>query len=196
LHTNDDAPADTSDAHPLFDKSSTAMNRRHWLYGAVAGAATLTGAGFAWREKQAADPKAPEEALWKLSFEAPDKTVVKMDGFLGKPLLLNFWATWCPPCVEEFPLLDRFYQQNTGKGWQVLGLAADNVVAVQEFLKRVPVQFPVALAGMAGVSLSKALGNLGGGLPYTLVLGANGNVLQRKMGRVSAEDLAQWVVHT
>ena len=172
--------------------TSLRMRRRRWLYGAVAGAATLAGAGLAWWEKQAAEQQAPEDTLWKLTFDAPDKTVLNMQRFLGKPLLLNFWATWCPPCVEEFPLLDRFYQQNLTKGWQVLGLAADNVAAVQQFLKRVPVQFPVGLAGMEGVALSKALGNLGGGLPYTLVLGSNGKVLQRKMGRVSPEDLAQW----
>jgi thiol-disulfide isomerase/thioredoxin len=187
-----DANEVKSGVHAVMKASSDTMRRRRWLYGAVAGAATLAGAGFAWWEKQAAGHPAPEDALWKLSFVAPDKSVVNMQAFLGKPLLLNFWATWCPPCVEEFPLLSRFYQQNMSKGWQVLGLAADNVEAVQEFLKRIPIQFPVALAGMEGVDLSRALGNLSGGLPYTLVFGANGKVLQRKIGRVSAADLAQW----
>ena len=174
--------------------TSQLMRRRRWLYGAVAGAATLVGAGLAWREKQASQQPAPEDALWPLTFAAPNKTVVNMQHFLGKPLLLNFWATWCPPCVEEFPLLDRFYRQNISKGWQVLGLAADNLAAVEQFLQRVPVQFPVAMAGMEGVALSKALGNLGGGLPYTLVLGSNGKLLQRKMGRVTPDDLKQWSV--
>ena len=183
-----------SGVEPAHMKASPSMRRRRWLYGAVAGAATLAGAGFAWWEKKAGDLQAPEDALWKLTFEAPDKSVVNMQGFLGKPLLLNFWATWCPPCVEEFPLLDRFYQENLSKGWQVLGLAADNVAAVQVFLKRLPIQFPIAMAGMEGVALSKALGNAGGGLPYTLVLGSNGKVLHHKMGRVSPDDLAQWSV--
>ena len=97
------------------------------------------------------------------------------------------------PCVEELPLLDRFYQQNMSKGWQVLGLAVDNAASVEQFLKRIPIQFPVALAGMEGVALSKALGNDGGGLPYTLVLGSAGKVLHRKMGRVTTADLTQWI---
>jgi thiol-disulfide isomerase/thioredoxin len=180
-----------SGAHAVIEASSATMHRRRWLYGAVAGAATVAGAGFAWWERKAAH-QAPEDTLWRLSFDAPGKTVVNMQAFLGKPLLLNFWATWCPPCVEELPLLSRFYEQNISKGWQVLGLAADNAVAVEEFLKRIPIQFPVALVGMEGVALSKALGNVSGGLPYTLVVGANGKVSQRKMGRVSAEELAQW----
>ena len=179
---------------PPHNATALRMRRRRWLYGAVAGAATLAGAGLAWWEKQSGRQQASEDSLWKLAFDAPDKTVLTMQGFLGKPLLLNFWATWCPPCVEELPLLDRFYQQNLNKGWQVLGLAADNLAAVQQFLKRAPVRFPVAMAGMQGVALSKTLGNLDGGLPYTLVLGSSGKVLRRKMGRVSPEDLAQWSV--
>jgi len=115
-----------------------------------------------------------------------------MQAFRGKPLLINFWATWCPPCVEELPLIDAFYRQNSGKNWQVVGLAIDQPSAVRSFLKRTPVSFPVGMAGLGGTELGKSLGNVSGGLPFTVVLGSSGAILQRRMGRVRPEDLDQW----
>ncbi len=115
-----------------------------------------------------------------------------MSAFRGKPLVLNFWATWCPPCVAELPLLDRFYREQSTRGWQVVGLAVDRLEPVQGFLKKRPLSFPVALAGTGGVALGKSLGNLSGGLPFSVVFGADGVVRHRKMGALSAEDLANW----
>ena len=73
-----------------------------------------------------------------------------------------------------------------------MGLAVDQLAAVNGFLAKAPVKFPVALAGLSGVDLSKTLGNLGGGLPFTVVLGKDGSVLHRKMGRVTPDDLRVW----
>jgi thiol-disulfide isomerase/thioredoxin len=111
-----------------------------------------------------------------------------MADFRGKPLLLNFWATWCPPCVEEMPLLDTFYQQKD-RGWQVLGLAVDQAPAVQKFLQRLPVSFPIGMAGLAGVDLSRALGNATGGLPFTVVFSPEGEVAHRQIGKLTSVDL-------
>ncbi|MFM8638500.1 MAG: TlpA disulfide reductase family protein, partial [Betaproteobacteria bacterium] len=81
----------------------------------------------------------------------------------GRPLLVNFWATWCPPCVREMPLLDNFYQQNKATGLQILGIAIDGASPVQAFLARSPVAFTLALAGADGSALARTLGNTGGG---------------------------------
>jgi thiol-disulfide isomerase/thioredoxin len=110
----------------------------------------------------------------------------------GRPLIINFWATWCAPCVEELPLLNRFFQQHADKGIQLLGIAADKIENVQPFLQRLPLGFPVVLAGFAGIQLSKELGNLAGGLPFTVVLGKDGAIMQRRMGIVQQEDLQTW----
>ncbi len=132
--------------------------------------------------------------FWRTSFDTPSGGRLPLAGFRGKPLLVNFWATWCPPCVEELPLIDAFYKQNKPNGWQVVGIAADKLEAVNIFLGKMPLSFPVALAGMAGVELSKSLGNLSGGLPFTVILGGDGTVRHRKIGRVSAQDLSAWSV--
>lgn len=167
--------------------------RRGWLFAAVAGLAAATGAGLGWLAKSAGVEAPPQRlALWDMEFESPGSTKVLMSAFSGRPLVVNFWATWCPPCIEEFPLLDDFYQKNAVNGWQVLGLAVDQTAAVQLFLQRNPVHFSIALAGLPGVALSRTLGNLGGGLPFTVVFGSDGQVMQRKMGRVSTEDLRAW----
>jgi thiol-disulfide isomerase/thioredoxin len=178
----------TTDAPSAGD---TARRRRR-VVGAVAAAAALAGVGLAWQQKNSASSRNTQPELWKLSFDTPAGPALHMQTFAGKPLLVNFWATWCPPCIEEFPLLDRFYVENAGNGWQVVGLAVDQPAPVEAFLRHVPVRFPIAMAGMAGIELSRTMGNLGGGLPFTLVLGSNGQVLHRKMGRISPNDLLQW----
>ena len=174
------------------------MDRRNLLYLGAAAAAGAFGTGLAWLkyEPQKLTPgqtNAIQDTFWSLSFDTPDGQPQPMSNFRGKPLLLNFWATWCPPCVEELPLLDAFYQEQKDKGWQVLGLAVDQPSAVRKWLQTKPLSFAVGMAGLAGTELSKSLGNLAGGLPFTAIFGASGVLLHRKTGQVSKEDLAQWV---
>ncbi len=166
--------------------------RRRLLYAGVAAAAALAGAGAAWWKWRVQPSSADASLFWPLSFESPSGQKLEMAAFRGKPLIVNFWATWCPPCIEELPLLDGFYRQNAEKSWQVIGLAIDQPSAVRAFLQRTPVSFPVGLAGLGGSELSRALGNLAGGLPFTVVVGASGEVLQRRMGRLTQSELALW----
>lgn len=169
------------------------LARRRWLFAAVAAAAALSGAGWAWwKYSLGALDQGGDARLWQASFDTPSGGVLAMASFKGRPLLLNFWATWCPPCVEEFPLLDVFYKENAANGWQVLGLAIDKPDAVRNFLAKSPVSFPTALAGLEGAELGKALGNVGGGLPFTIVLASDGSVRHRKMGKLSPQDLQAW----
>lgn len=167
------------------------------LYGGVAAAAGLAGAGTAWwkfrpRDVVAGEPERAAETFWQLSFDTPDGQNLPMSSFRGKTMLVNFWATWCPPCVEELPLLDYFYQENRDKNIQVVGLAVDQPSAVRTWIQSKPLHFPVGMAGLAGTELSKSLGNQTGGLPFTVVFGASGKLLHRKLGKVSPEDLALW----
>ena len=169
------------------------MKRRNWLVAGVAGAAAATGAGFAWwRLQPNAVQTGAEATFWASQFEGPNAEVIDLQAWRGSPLLINFWATWCPPCVEELPLLNAFHQQHAVHGWQVLGLAVDQPSAVRRFMEKLPLSFPVGMAGLAGTELSRTLGNATGALPFTVVMGKNGLVRDRKLGKVDATDLDRW----
>ncbi|HEY8358165.1 MAG TPA: TlpA disulfide reductase family protein [Ramlibacter sp.] len=155
-------------------------------------AAVAAGAGVGVWRSRAGGADGAADALWDLSFQTPQGANLAMASLRGRPLLVNFWATWCPPCVEEMPMLDAFFRRQSGSGWQVVGLAIDQPSAVRTFLQRTPVTFPIGLAGMEGTALGKGLGNQTGGLPFTVVLDAGGAVRERRMGRVTEADLQAW----
>ena len=177
------------------ERAGAVPPRRRWLYGAAAAVVAAGGAGWAalaWRQGQTSAAAVPA-GLWQQSFPTPEGGVLDLQALRGQPLVLNFWATWCPPCVAELPLLSSFSRENAANGWQVLGIAVDQVAAVRAFLDRVPVAFPVALAPQGGIALSRSLGNLAGGLPFTVVFGADGQVRHRKMGQITPQNLKDWM---
>lgn len=172
---------------------SSARSRRRWLTGSVAVAAVAAGGGVAWwRGQPQSIASGVEQEWWAQTFVSPQGESLAVSAFKGKPLLVNFWATWCPPCVKELPMLSAFANQQGAQGIQVLGLAIDKPEAVLRFLQRQPVQFPVAIAMQGGLGLTQALGNLQGGLPFTVLFDAKGQIRQRKIGELSGEDLANW----
>ncbi len=169
-------------------------SRRALLVGAGVLAAAA-GVGYSWQRDRAVAATVDAEpfaGFWSLQWNAPQGPAVQLQAFRGKPLLINFWATWCPPCIEELPLINAFFDKNQANGWQVLGLAVDRPSAVQAFLQKMPLHFAVGLAGMDGSELSGKLGNPSGSLPFSVVLGAQGTVLQRKLGRLKPEELDVW----
>jgi len=180
------------------EKVTSAQVRRRLMLG-VGAVAALVGVGAATWLSRSGGPTTQSSGteaapgLWSLAWDTPQGGSVAMAALRGRPVLINFWATWCPPCVEELPLINAFYNQNKANGWQVIGLAVDKPSSVQSFLAKMPLDFPIGLAGLSGTELGKSLGNLTGGLPFSVVLGADGAVVQRKMGRLSPDDLAQWV---
>ena len=90
------------------------------------------------------------------------------------------------------PLLNAFFQENTAKNWQVVGLAIDQPSAVKRFLTQYPVGYSIGMAGLNGTTLMTALGNQEGGLPFTLVIDSQGGLLQRKLGKLSDSDIRSW----
>ena len=172
-----------------------AKRRQMWLTAGVAAASALTGAGW-WRQHAAAEPiPAMASALWSFACPAMGGEQLALRAFQGRPLVVNFWATWCPPCVAEMPLLDAFFRQHSANGWQVVGLAIDQPNAVGSFLAQHPVTYPIGLAGEQGPALMRALDNEGSGLPFTLVMDAQGRFLQKKLGKLIEEDLKSWLNH-
>jgi thiol-disulfide isomerase/thioredoxin len=149
------------------------------------------GAGTAASAQATAGEPLPP-GFWTQQFDTPAGTPLNLATFQGKPLLVNFWATWCPPCVKELPELDRFHQAFGAQGGQVLGLAIDAPTPVKAFLGKTKVAFPIGLAGMGGTETAAALGNSAGGLPFSVLISAQGRIVQRKMGATSFEELSTW----
>jgi thiol-disulfide isomerase/thioredoxin len=168
------------------------MNRRAaWIAGASA-VAGVGGLGAAlWRSRAGAGRY--ESQFWSSRFAMPRGGELVMADLRGHPLLLNFWATWCAPCIKELPMLDAFARRQQSKDWKVVGLAVDNLEPVVQFLERRPVAFPIGLAGFAGVELSRELGNAGETLPFTLVFDRQGHIHDRKRGAIDGPDLQRWV---
>lgn len=176
--------------------------RRTLLIGGTAAFSAALGAGFAWWRRSAgaaSDPpaapatKAPTPELWARRFDTPEGGTLAMAGLRGKPLLINFWATWCAPCVREMPEIDRFYREFGTRNWNVLGLAIDGPTPVREFLAtKLKISFPIGLAGFEGSDLTKQLGNDRGGLPFSVMFNASGEVIHRKLGETSFDELSGW----
>lgn len=166
-------------------------NRRAWLAGTVAAVGVTAGATYGlWRRRATGDDD--PQGLWDMRFARPEGGELVMANLRGKPLLLNFWATWCVPCIRELPAMQQFQRDRAAQGWQTLALAVDSPVPVLEFASRFKLQLPVAMAGIDGLELMRRLGNAQGGLPFTVVFGPNGRVHARKLGETHADDLTQW----
>ena len=140
-----------------------------------------------------------DKSPWPRTQATPTLNVLDLQGqrwssaeLSGQVVVLNFWATWCAPCVEEMPLLDIFFRQNVAKGWQIVGLAIDQPSRVRQYLSQNAISYPIGLAGMTGTELGRLLGNEVGGLPFTVVLDGKGSLIQRKLGKLSAQEIQAW----
>lgn len=131
---------------------------------------------------------------------APALTVARLGGgtmtlpdeFQGRPLLVNLWASWCGPCIEEMPELERFAQSQGAGGTQVVGIALDDAEAVRAFLAKVPVTYPIALDAPGPRDAGVQLGNVRGVLPYTVLIGADGRVARQKIGPFGHGEIDAW----
>ena len=130
---------------------------------------------------------------YALLFEATlndlDDKPVALERYRGKPLIVNFWARWCGPCRVEIPELIAIRQAHKGK-LEVLGIGIeDKADAAKEFARAYEMDYPVFVARDKGIPLMQALGNTKGGLPFTIVIDRNGQVVQKKMGIMKKADL-------
>ncbi len=107
----------------------------------------------------------------------------------GKILVVNFWATWCPPCREEMPYFSRLHTDYAAQGVQFVGIAVDSAEAVSTFAARTPVTYPLLVGGPGIIELSAELGNQAAGLPFTLILDRNAEPVATRIGRLPEAEL-------
>ncbi len=110
-----------------------------------------------------------------------------------KLLVINFWATWCAPCLEEMPIFVRLQEKYGPKGLQIVGIAADSAVNSGKFAEKLGVNYPVLADESGAIALSKRLGNRLGLLPFTIVLTPSGDILMTKLGVVIESDFEQLI---
>ena len=130
----------------------------------------------------------------------PAFTLAALDGravalpqaYAGRRVLLNLWASWCGPCVKEMPELDRFARSQAPNGTQVVGIALDNAAAVEAFLLRIPVSYPLLVDTPGPRDAGVRLGNPKGVLPYSVLLDAQGRVLKQKIGPFRDGEIDEW----
>ena len=128
------------------------------------------------------------ESLWSLALPSPQGEPVAMESMRGRPVVVNFWATWCAPCVKEMPDLDRLQREHPHV--QFVGIGIDSAANIRTFLQKIPVAYPLMVFETGGTSALRRLGNSTGGLPYTLVLDARGRVAHTILGQVDPAALA------
>lgn len=156
----------------------------------------VLGSGFRWLYVNrylfvASDSALPDQAavsvLWDTTLADHGGKLYPLAQFKGKPLVVNFWATWCEPCREEMPEISELASAHPDIA--VLGVAIDEAAAVHEFVDSTPVSYPLLIAENEGMLLAETLGNNKGVLPYTVVISEEGEVTHIFFGRVNSEML-------
>jgi thiol-disulfide isomerase/thioredoxin len=167
------------------------MNRRRWIF--IIGIALLALAlgviTAQWKYKTglAGDPAI--QAFFSNPWKTPDGKSINTDEWRGKVLVVNFWASWCPPCVEEMPTLDQLQAEFLSKNVLFVGIGIDSPSNIRQFLEMTPVSYPIVIGGLEGSALSKQMGNSQGALPYTIIIDAKGIATSSKLGKISEEEL-------
>jgi thiol-disulfide isomerase/thioredoxin len=134
-------------------------------------------------------PPADLNALRNARLSDLDGKQRRIDEWRGRILVCNFWATWCPPCLEEIPAFMRVRQATVARGVEFVGIAIDQADKVSQFAKKLGISYPVLLADAGGIALIRQLGNSSGGLPFTLILDRQGNIAARKLGAATQQEI-------
>ncbi|MBT5560244.1 MAG: TlpA family protein disulfide reductase [Proteobacteria bacterium] len=122
-------------------------------------------------------------------------TMRSSDEWNGKPLLVNFWATWCVPCRKEMPALMELHEKYADQGFEVIGIAADELEKINVFLEKTPVSYPLLYGEMTSVfELSDSYGNTIGVLPHSAFVDRDGVVRHTKVGEITIEEAEELIL--
>jgi thiol-disulfide isomerase/thioredoxin len=158
-------------------------------------ALAAAGAGLAVNQmgaQAAASPTLSADNLYTKSFPDAGGKAYPLSALKGHVVVINFWATWCVPCVKEIPELSKI-SASYGKKVQFIGIGIDHADKIAEFEKTTPASYPLLVADTGGTDLVREFGDNAGGLPFTIVIDAKGVVRETKMGPVDEEELRGWL---
>jgi thiol-disulfide isomerase/thioredoxin len=137
---------------------------------------------------------APTDRLQQLpgfSLPNPEGVEVASSDWLGKVVVLHFWASWCQPCQRDTLLLDAY--QGASEELKVVGIAIDTPRAVTDYLAQSPVSYEVLIGGGDAVEMSRRLGNRLQGLPFTVVFDHAGRRVHAHFGEIAKADMDEWL---
>ena len=132
------------------------------------------------------DAQAAADAVMRLTLPDLAGRQQAMAQWQGKVLVVNFWASWCAPCVEEMPAFARLQDEYAGHGVQFVGIGIDEVENMQSFVRTRPVTYPLLAATPA---ISETPGLRIKGLPFTLVIARDGQLAMSRLGRLDEAKL-------
>lgn len=130
------------------------------------------------------------QALLTMELPRTDGQMQKINQWLGQVIVINYWATWCPPCREEMPSFSRLQGTFARNGVQFVGVSIDSVEKVLAFQAQTPVSYPLLIGTASSIDVTAALGNSAQGLPFTVILDRTGNVAKTHIGRFDEDELA------
>mgnify|MGYP006195575609 CR=1 FL=1 len=150
------------------------MNRRHFLIGSVVAIVAAVAGAFIANRRTALQSASQEavKALFDREWFSPDQKPISTQDWKNKVLVVNFWASWCPPCVEEMPALSNLQDEFAAKNVLFVGIGIDTPSNIRQFLETTLVSYPIVMGGLQGSKIGKALGNTQGALPYTVIADA------------------------
>lgn len=117
-----------------------------------------------------------------------------IDEWNGKVLLVNFWATWCPPCKKEMPGFIELHEKYAEQGFEIIGIALDDIESVQDFADTLGVNYTIMPADYAGLELSRKYGNRIGALPYSVFISKTGIIKASHAGELSKKQVEQVIL--
>ena len=135
--------------------------------------------------------KQSTQALFTANFPDENGRPQALEKYAGKTVVLNFWASWCEPCREEMPELSELHTEYKSRNVVVLGMAIEDVAAVNDFLKETRVSYPLFATDMQGMEIATSLGNNKGVLPFTVIIKSDGTLAKTYFGRVTKPLLEQ-----
>lgn len=165
------------------------------MLGLLALAFALT-AGGAWYASRyySARPSADHasQTLFAQRLETAQGGQLELSSLRGQVLVVNFWATWCPPCVEEMPELNTLhkeFQSASPNRVNIIGIGIDSPSNIRQFAAKSSLDYPLLLGGTTGNELARLFGNEKGLLPYTVIIGQDGNTMKTMVGKVRIDAL-------
>lgn len=130
-----------------------------------------------------------------LSFSLPDLAdrPQPIEQWQGKILIINFWATWCPPCLKEMPEFVKLQEEYKDRGLQFVGIAIEEKQPVQEYLQRINVNYPILIGGEGATLLAQQLGNLINTVPFTVIVNQQGQIVHRQLGELTRQKALEFI---